>query len=71
MKGKERKTGLCCSFFFVCLFSLRRGRCGRNEQKEHRDGEKMRVGDEAAGIRYIISFGGAVFYGAERRAINC
>lgn len=33
--------------------------------------ENERARDEAAGIRHIISFGGAVFYGAELVAINC
>lgn len=62
-EGQRRKNTPALPF---CLFSLRRGDVvGKNRK----DSEKMR--GEAAGICCIVSSGGAVFDGAERRAINC
>lgn len=50
MKGRRKKTVLCC--FFV-LFSLSRGRCDRQEWEGHRnrDGDSE---NEAAGTYHLV-----------------
>lgn len=63
MNGEREKNQALLLFFFV-FFKARKmwqERMGRTR----RQGENERVWDKAAGIRYIISFGGAVFYAAE------
>lgn len=69
MKGRGRKTGQCCfpSLFFVVFVSLRRGKDVAGKKEPEGRAENERCGrEEAAGIRCIMSSGGAAFGG--RRA---